>query len=81
MTMKKLKAMPKIHRICKGEYEVKPLWAVSKDDDRGDWMVIRFVSETSDEVDELYRFSTYAEARDHALMEANIIWLGEVWPK
>lgn len=80
--MKRLPAMPKVKRINPGFYSVGDNWYVeTNDSDRPGakkWIVRRF-KPNSDILDQEYGFDSYAEARDHALMEASVTWLSKTF--
>lgn len=78
----------KIKRNFPGDYSVGPKsdpdrWSVEKLDDhpRTKWRVLRFgTGDNKEVIEQVYTFDTYAEARDHALMEAGVTELAEVIP-
>jgi len=63
----------KTKRIAPGFYSIGKLHIVEKDD--SGWRVLRFPDEKSSQPEEIYQFDYYADARDHAIMEASIMEL------
>lgn len=64
--------IPRIKRHGAGHYTVDPLWSITKEG-KGDWRVLRWKGEKSNELEKEYRFESYRQARDHALMEADVM--------